>query len=340
MNKVIKLFGAFLFAALVLPSCSVSPKGAYSSSTIPLAPDYSRDEYWAALPWKADAADRCPDGLTDRQAESAVDVFFLYPTRYVGDKGQNGWNAPLQDAAFNKEIQESTIQFQASIFNGVGRVFSPYYRQAHLQAYFSKDTASVRQAFELAYSDVRAAFQYYLAHYNQGRPIVIASHSQGTTHAIRLLKEFFDVQPLQEQLVAAYLVGIPVQKDAFQSIHPCQDSLDIGCVCSWRTFRRGTPPRRPEPDVLVTNPLLWNTSTAYAGRELNRGAVLRPFEKIIPNATDAQIAGPILWAKKPKFPGSFLILRKNYHAGDLNLYYINVRENVQERVRKYLATKQ
>ncbi|MCB0568566.1 MAG: DUF3089 domain-containing protein [Phaeodactylibacter sp.] len=339
MNRSFALPGLVLLTALAFQSCSVSPKGAYSAETRPSPPDYSRDEYWAALPWKDDAADRCPDGLRNLQDSAAVDVFFLYPTRYVGRKGQKGWNAPLQDAEFNKEVQESTMQFQASLFNGVGRIFSPYHRQAHLNAYFTRDTASARQAFELAYGDVRAAFQYYLAHYNQGRPIVLAAHSQGTTHAARLIKEFFDGKPLQDQLVVAYIIGIPVGKDAFEHIRPCQDSLDTGCYNSWRTFRRGTRPRQPEPDVLVTNPLLWTSSTDYAGPELNLGAVLHPFEQLRPGATDAQVHGPILWAKKPRFPGSFLLIRRNYHAGDFNLYYLNVRENAQARVKAFLKEK-
>ena len=33
----------------------------------------------------------------------------------------------------------------------------------------------------------KAAFQYYLEHYNNGRPFIIASHSQGTYHAKRLI---------------------------------------------------------------------------------------------------------------------------------------------------------
>jgi hypothetical protein len=321
-----------LLSTLLLAACSTSRKGGYSATAVPAGPAYERDEYWAALPWKADAADLCPEGLRDEQAEAVADVFFLYPTRYV-KRRERGWNAPLQDAAFNEEVQNSAIKFQASIFNGVGRVFVPYYRQAHLQAYFTEDTLSARQALELAYSDVRAAFEYYLEHHNQGRPIVIAAHSQGTTHSKRLLQEFFDGKPLREQLVAAYLVGIAVEKDAFETISPCQDSLDTGCFVSWRTFRRGTPPRLPDDNILSTNPLLWTASEDYAPRELNRGAVLYPFEKVIPAATDAQVHGNILWAKKPRFRGSFLITRRNYHAGDLNFYYVNVRENGRLRIK-------
>jgi hypothetical protein len=45
---------------------------------------------------------------------------------------------------------------------------------------------------------VKTAFLYYLQHYNNGRPIIIASHSQGATHGKRLLKEFFDGKELQK----------------------------------------------------------------------------------------------------------------------------------------------
>ena len=60
------------------------------------------------------------------------------------------------------------------------------------------------------------------------RPIIIASHSQGTTHAARLLKEFFDGKDLQYDLVAAYLVGMPVPKDYFKNIKVCETPTEIG----------------------------------------------------------------------------------------------------------------
>jgi hypothetical protein len=59
--------------------------------------------------------------------------------------------------------------------------------------------------------------------------------------------------------------------------------------------------------------------------------VLRPFKTVLPAAADAQVHGPILWASKPKFKGSWLLQTKNYHPGDLNIYYLNIRENAQLR---------
>src|SRR5258706_533076 len=83
-----------------------------------------------------------------------------------------------------------------------------FYWQAHLRAYYTTDTARALAAFELAYQDIKTAFQYYLDHYNNGRPIIIASHSQGSSHAQRLLKEFFENGPLKNRLVAAYVIGM------------------------------------------------------------------------------------------------------------------------------------
>jgi hypothetical protein len=40
----------------------------------------------------------------------------------------------------------------------------------------------------------------------------------------------------------------------------------------------------------------------------------------------------LLFVKKPKFPWGFLYFTKNYHIGDINLFYINIRENVRQRI--------
>lgn len=329
------LIGILLFFAL--SSCSVHPRQPFSSEQVPVAPNYSQDRYWAALPWQTDAADETPEGLVDQQAEAKVDVFFLHPTTYTGKSGEKYWNGSVKDDKLNERTLGSPIKYQASIFNGTCRVFAPFYRQAHLHSYFTEDTISAKRAFDLAYSDVRKAFSYYLANHNQGRPIVIAAHSQGTTHAIRLLQEFFDGTELQEQLVAAYIVGIPVLSRAFESLEACADSTSTNCYISWRTYKRGFEPKQTAADIVVNNPLSWKLNDdLHIAKEENQGAVLRPFEKIIPAASDAQVYGPVLWASKPKFPGSWLLMGKNYHIGDMNIYYMNIRENVALRTAIYL----
>ena len=337
MNPVKYIFLILLLSGLLMTSCRVHPRQPFAAEQVPAAPNYSQDRYWAALPWQTDAADETPDGLNDEQDQAQVDVFFLHPTTYTGKKGEKLWNGPVKNDDLNSRTLESPIKFQASIFNGSCRVFAPFYRQAHLHAYFTKDTMSAKRAFDLAYDDVRRAFGYYLANHNQGRPIVIASHSQGTTHSVRLLQEFFDGQDLEQQLVAAYIVGIPVLSNAFESLQPCQDSTSTGCYVAWRTYKRGYEPKETTPDIVVTNPLNWTTTEEYAPKQENEGAVLRPFERVIPDAADAQVYGPVLWSSKPKFPGSWLLLGKNYHPGDMNIYYMNIRNNVALRSQVFLG---
>ena len=330
-----KLFLPIFVLSLVLSSCATRPQGTFINTSRPAAPDYSDTSFWAALPSVEDLSDRTPNGLTNDQASAKADVFFLHPTTYTGKRGDNLWNGPIADPEVRMRTLEGPILFQASAFNGAGKIYAPYYRQAHLNVYYTKDTLSGRKALELAYSDVKQAFQYYLDHFNDGRPIIIASHSQGTTHSKQLLKDFFDGKPLQDQLVAAYIVGIPIRKTDFDHLQPCTDSLDTGCYVAWRTYRYGTS-KATDPDVVVTNPLLWNSSTDLAPKQLNHGAVLRPFEEVRQQNVSAQINGPILWSSKPKFPGSFLMLRKNYHVGDINLFYLDIRDNAIQRVESFL----
>ncbi len=322
-----------------LPKIPIKP---FSEDRIFPAPKYDDLYYWAAHPDKKDNADRTPSGIfEDKQATAEVDVFYLYPTVYNRTKGYDQWNAPVDDDDFNQKVDDSAILNQATPFNGAGRVYAPRYRQAHIHGYFSKDKESVKKAFALAYEDIRAAFQYYLDNFNNGRPIILASHSQGTTHAGPLMKEFFDGKPLQGQLVAAYTVGMPVPRNYFENIKPCESPEDTGCFCTWRTWAEGHLPdyhaEEKDKDIVVTNPLNWKTDSTYAPREMNKGGVLYKFDKGIKKALcDAWVHKGILWVNRPRFFGSRLIKLKNYHVGDFNLFYTNVRENAILRAQEFL----
>lgn len=281
-------------------------------------------------------ADITPQSLSDNQSTASADVFFVHPTTYTR-KGEN-WNASLQNIELNKKTDETTIKYQASIFNGAGKVFVPRYRQAHLSSFYTKEKDKAKAALDLAYQDVRSAFSYFLENENNGRPIIIAAHSQGAVHALNLLKEFFDGQELQQQLVVAYLIGWPVLKEEFSNIEPCWLPQDVNCVCSWRTFKYGYTPKKFTigEDVLVTNPLSWNLDESLISKSENKGAILRDIDVIHKEIADAQIHNGILWTHKPKFPGSFLFTRRNYHIADLNFYYVNVRENAISRVEAFI----
>ena len=262
-------------------------------------------------------------------------MFFLHPTSFT-DKQKSSWNADINDATLNTKTDFNSILYQASAFNEF-RIFAPRYRQAHLRSYYSSATAA-SAAFDTAYLDVKNAFQYYLANDNQDRPIIIASHSQGTTHALRLLREFFENKPLANKLVAAYVIGMYIPDNYFVSIPLCKDSLQVGCVCGWRSFQSGYIPdfvRKEKRTAWVVNPLTWDTTTSHVPKKSNKGAVLRNFNKVYTDLADAQIKGAVIWINKPAFPGSFFMRMKNYHIADINFFYLNIRENLRQRVQSF-----
>nr|WP_262901443.1 DUF3089 domain-containing protein [Flavihumibacter profundi] len=335
--KTIKYQG-FLFVAVVsLLACS--PKYAVNTPADPgndKPADYSSLLLWAAHPDKHDPSDSIPLPLRKGyQKDSSVDVFFIHPTSFTGKK-LTKWNADFTDSALNNKTDRSSILYQASVFNRYN-VYAPRYRQAHIQNYYSTDTVAAMHAFDFAYADIKAAFEYYLQHYNNGKPIIIASHSQGTTHAKRLLKEFFEGKELKNKLVAAYIIGMAVEPDYFESLGPCRDSLQTGCFVSWRTFRRGYEPNyKPSSRrSIVVNPLRWATDTIYAPVDLNKGSVLTKFNTVLPIVNDAQVYKDLLWISRPRFPGGKFYRAKNYHVGDINLFYMNIRENLDTRVEQF-----
>ena len=319
---------SLLLMSLCLIGCYPSkPRKAFETYYPPAGPDYSQLYYWAAHPEKLDSADLIPDQrLSNGQEDAEADVFFLHPTTYVGSLGQNQWNAPVDDDKLNEDTDDGAIQYQATIFNGCYRVFAPRYRQAHYQTFFTDKQKDAQMAMELAYLDVKAAFEYYLEHHHAGRPILIAGHSQGSAHAIRLLQDFFDGQQLAEKLVAAYIPGMKVAESDFDQIFPCYNPSETQCVNAWRTLRYGHNPVHHEKyysdDLIVVNPLSWKTTGEDIPEEKNQGAVLLNFyDGLSEGLASAKIENGYLWTRKPKFKGSFWIRTKNYHRGDFNLYY-------------------
>lgn len=303
--------------------------------------DYSNEDNWAALPTKDDPSDLSPDHLKPA-IDGPIDVFFLYPTSFLAKKDLSLWNAAIDNKKINKATDESSIKYQASLFNQVGRVYAPRYRQAHYQAYFTQDKTNAAKAFALAYSDIKNAFQYYLDHFNQGRPIIIAGHSQGTTHGMRLVKDFFDGTPLQSKLVTAYLAGIPIPKGYYKSLHPCDSPDDLNCINSWRSYAYGYLPKflSAEEPTIITNPICWKSDTTYSSKQNNKGAVLRKFNSgVLKGIADAQIYKNILWVHKPTFPGSFLYRSKNFHIADFNFFYLDIQSNAIHRRDLYLGKK-
>ena len=254
---------------------------------------------------------------------------------------------------------------QASAYNGCCNVYAPRYREANIFAYFS-DESDRDEVLAFAYQDVRAAFEYFLANYSEGRPFIIASHSQGTHHALRLLAEEIDGTPLRERMVAAYLIGaaiVPVPASwfaAMSDITPCQRADDLHCVVHWDTMPEYAEPMARTADSLCTNPLTWTVDEEMADASLNEGAVVpvgtynanigaeedTPTQQVFdslaapqPGQTWAQCRDGSLFAKDQAGTGFSAMgsdAMGNYHGLDYALFYMNIRNNAELRAASFL----
>jgi hypothetical protein len=338
---------SFLLFIVCIYSCSTSYNLRHSFKDIPKhnTPDYSNNSSWSALPFTKDYADDVPnEELQDLQEQSEIDVFFIHPTTLLDEKSPE-WNASISDSLINYYTDYWAVRHQATAFNNVGRIFAPRYRQAHIKSYYHLEKGG-REAILLAYEDVKKSFEFYLENYNKGRPFIIASHSQGTTHASFLIRDYIDSTHLKDKLVAAYLVGMSVDKNTFKNIKPCENADETGCFVSWQTYSDGFMPSdhfdKFRKNAFVVNPITWTTEDDYSNFDDHKGLLMYNFKTVHKKSVKAKINKKknIVWIKQPKVPFAFLKKMTNYHVADYNLYWFNIRENAANRTENYFNKKE
>ncbi|MFK7796104.1 MAG: DUF3089 domain-containing protein [Aureispira sp.] len=341
-STIFSFFIAVISMIIASPfSRAQTPLPAFAAAEHPATPDYTQLSNWAAHPAKEDPADHVPKPLRGKLANTTahVDVFFLHPTIFSGKvEGKYLWNASLDNEELNAEIDKTTIKLQASVFNAAGKIYAPRYRQAHLRSFFAPHIEEGNKALAFAYEDTKKAFLYYLEHENKGRPFILAGHSQGARHLKQLMQELVDGTTLQKQLVAAYIVGWGVEKDAFKAIPLGNSPIQTGCFLTWRTYNEGYTPTWAKKNQVCVNPLNWTTSDVFVSHKENKGAVLYGFNTVRKRILGARVVESILWVDRPHIFMGFLFKRDDYHAGDYNLFYVNVRENTVLRAQTYLKT--
>ncbi|QQR96781.1 MAG: DUF3089 domain-containing protein [Sphingobacteriales bacterium] len=300
--------------------------------------DYAQTQNWAALPQVSNNSNWTPNtSIKNNQSIAKADVFYIHPTTDIYGLKISG-NTSLDNDRVNKQTDELCIQYQASVFNAACKVYAPRYQQAVLHNFFARNSDKSKEAFNTAYQDIKAAFEYYLKNYNQGRPIVIAGHSQGSMHAARLLKDFFDGKDLHKQLVAAYLIGYPTFPNQFQYLKVAEHADSLGAIISYNAFLLGTDGSFSDAykGAMVVNPLSWNTTNEFVDASKNLGGIKKNKNEIFPKLLGAKCGNGILEIQKPNISGYVPLLKNNYHIHDYSLFYMNIRENVEHRVNLFL----
>jgi hypothetical protein len=311
--------------------------GPFSKFPSPPTPNYRRRQTWAAHPehkplmaWPAGAS-HVPSAAGF--GEAVADVFFIHPTTFRGM--DRPWNASWDDAEISAVTDAWPIKHQASLYRSVGRVFAPRYRQAHLRTFYLRDEDSMA-ALELAYDDVRRAFISFLSNISKAGPIVIAGHSQGSFHGVRILQEFFDGTPLQSRLVAAYLPGYPIPGDAFHNIQFADGPGQVGRVHSWMTFAEGYTPDFHASHIAGStsiHPILFRTeSDVWNNWDMHQGVLTRKFKLRHKGSISAALHNGMVWIKPMRIMLGPLLRLKNWHVADVNLFWENIRINLNDQI--------
>ena len=296
--------------------------------SVPKAPDYTQDSSWINL-------DSAPD--------KAIDVFYVYPTVYGADSPANMdiQNADLRQSA--KHAYDS----QASVYFKSANMFAPYYRQMSFAELDPEADMYQNESFVLGREDVWRAFEYYLKNLNDGRPFILAGHSQGTMVLIALMKEHFNDPKLQKQLVAAYLIGYSVTPDDLNNypwLKPATKADDIGVIISYNTQAPGaTGSPVLLPGAFCINPLNWMTDNTPADKSLNLGAVFfndttNDIDREVVNYVGAcvdQTIGALTTSPPDKLDGGSFP-EGVYHKFDYAFWYRNLEKNVGVRCESYL----
>jgi hypothetical protein len=170
-----------------------------------------------------------------------VDCFYVYPTVSL----ESTSNADLRI----QQAQIDVAKAQAARFSSVCDVWAPMYRQRTVSGLFNlAEAAPDSLANRIAAASVQSAWRDYLAHHNDGRPVIFIGHSQGAAMLIRLLHS--DIDPnaaLRRQMLLALLLGgnPRVAKGrrtggSFRHIPTCAHPGETGCVIAYSSF-----PSRP-----------------------------------------------------------------------------------------------
>lgn len=244
-----------ILAALAAP---FAPAAAFAQATAApttiSAPDYAQDGSWLCRPDRADACTFNQDVTVIQangkskvvkfrpDAQRQFDCFYVYPTVSLD---------PLPNSDMNAGVEERNVAaFQAARFAQHCRVYAPIYRQGTLMALRSLLTGGTMKAdYALAYNDVKAAWDSYLARDNRGRGVVLIGHSQGASILKSLITNEIDGKPVMRQIVSAMLLGtnlaVPqgqVVGGDFKRMALCTAPDQFGCAVAYVTFRADSPP--------------------------------------------------------------------------------------------------
>ena len=304
------------------------------------APDYSKKACWYKMP----------------EITKEFDTFYIYSTIYFAMNEGDPDYATLDNAEMLDGIKiEHAIK--SSVFEESTNLFVPLYRQGSMRLLGDtwKKTGSIEEAIKSTpYGDITAALDYYFENYNNGRPFVIAGHSQGSGILRLVLRDYFKKHPdYYKRMVAAYAIGYSITKEDLEAnphMKFATGETDTGVIISWhaegpKSLGSDFLSAAMLPNGVAINPLNWKRDETYAPASMNLGSIVMDEKtgetEIRDIEGDAQVClarGTVITNAKAtpnemvEFAGP-----QSYHQDDYSIFYNNIKDNVAKRIATYKA---
>jgi len=313
----------------------------YKYPVIGVPTDYSDANNWFM----------CPD-----KNEMVHDADYIYFNGTTATTSVEGGICSVDDPTL-RAPEKIAQSLGPEIFAPMCNLFYPWWRQVTASAIFR---LSEEEVAKLEYAeprtDVFAALDYYFEHYNNGKPFIIAGHSQGARMVSLILEDYMLVHPDRyKRMIAAYQIGDGLTEKYLNEnphVKAAQGADDIGVCISWNTEGPANENHYGlivKPGCVCINPLNWKTDETYASAEANIGCLIvdNEIKKAIPirELADARInlkRGTVVVdskvCKKYVIRGEqvkSIFGPESYHNCDYGFFYYNIRENAKLRIRRW-----
>ena len=261
-----------------------------------------------------------------------ADVFYIPSTWEYDWYTADGVVSHYADTSNPEHLADMKIEMEkAALYMADGNnYYSPYYRHITLDSWatLNEDTIS-RRYRDVAFVDVKHAFDYFVEHFNNQRPFILAGFSQGGKSVVELMKVM--TPEVRQRMVAAYVLGYKVTPDDVAQadwIKAAQDSVDTGVTICYNSVSdvKYVKPVISVPNVMCINPVNWridetpatlnDTITVRLNKE-HQVLVLEGFDgSYLPNILDMLNTG-------------------DYHSIEPWVYSECLRKNFKQRIRAF-----
>lgn len=254
MNNLSCRFFLFLILSGFIPllfGCDSHETEIREVEYVPVAPDYNDPMMWVTY-------------LNDSDGKGA-DVFYIPSTWEFDYVSPDGRISHYADPSLLQHRNDMKIEIDgvADYMSPGNRFYSPYYRHITLDTWatLNEDTIN-RRYLDVAFVDIKNAFNHFLNERDSDRPLILAGFSQGGKSVVELLKILSE--DIREKLVAAYVMGYKVTPDDLTTapwIKPAQRADDTGVVVSYNSVSEVEyiKPVVASPTVMCINPVNWRT---------------------------------------------------------------------------------